>query len=86
VVRPALIVVLGATAARSLLGSGFRLLADRGRVLADILPIPVVATVHPSAILRAPADEARQRELGKFIEDLQTAREASSEILHGFPQ
>ena len=76
VVRPALIVVLGATAARSLLGASFRLLANRGRVLPALLAIPVLATVHPSAILRAPDDATRHRELGKFVEDLQTARTA----------
>ena len=76
VVRPALIVVLGATAARSLLGTSFRLLANRGRVLSALLPIPVLATVHPSSILRAPDDAARHREMGKFVEDLQIARDA----------
>jgi uracil-DNA glycosylase len=78
VVHPSLIVILGATAAQSLLGSGFRLLANRGRVIADLLPTRVLATVHPSAILRAPDDKSRHREMGKFIEDLITAREASA--------
>jgi uracil-DNA glycosylase len=76
VVHPALIVLLGATAAQSLLGSSFRLLANRGRVIADLLTTPVLATTHPSAILRAPDDNTRHREMGKFIEDLQAAREA----------
>ena len=76
VVRPALIVALGATAAQSLLGTGFRLLANRGRVLAELLPTPVLATIHPSAILRAPDDAARRRELNKFVEDLRVASEA----------
>jgi uracil-DNA glycosylase family protein len=73
-VRPALIVALGATAAQSLLGSSFRLLANRGRVMASPLPTPVLATIHPSAILRAPDDKTRHREMRKFIEDLETAR------------
>jgi uracil-DNA glycosylase len=76
VVRPALIVALGATAAQSLLGSGFRLLVNRGRIISAVLPIPVLATIHPSAILRAPDDAARRREMGKFVEDLQVARDA----------
>jgi DNA polymerase len=78
VVHPALIVALGATAAQSLLGSTFRLLANRGRVIDDLLPTPVLATIHPSAILRAPDDKTRRREMGKFVEDLQVAREAIS--------
>ena len=73
VVRPALIVALGATAAQSLLGTGFRLLANRGRVITSVLASPVLATIHPSAILRAPDDASRRREMGKFVEDLQLA-------------
>ncbi len=76
VVRPALIVALGATAAQSLLGSGFRLLANRGRIIASVLPLPVLATVHPSSILRAPDDKTRHREMNKFVEDLQAAQAA----------
>ena len=75
VVRPALIVALGATAAQSLLGSGFRLLANRGRVIQDVLATPVLATIHPSAILRAPDDATRHREMSKFVEDLHVASE-----------
>ncbi len=74
VVHPALILALGATAAQSLLGSSFRLLANRGRLIDAILPTPVMATIHPSAILRAPDDRMRRREMGKFIEDLAAAR------------
>ncbi len=76
VVHPALIVALGATAAQSLLGSGFRLLANRGRIIAAVLPLPVLATVHPSSILRAPDDKTRHREMNKFVEDLQVAQAA----------
>lgn len=76
VVRPALVVALGATAAQSLLGSGFKLLANRGRVLQVPLAPPVLATIHPSAILRSPDDATRRRELRKFIEDLAAARDA----------
>lgn len=81
VVHPALIVALGATAAQSLLGSTFRLLANRGRVITDSLPTPVLATIHPSAILRAPDDNTRRREMSKFIEDLQVAREALAPVV-----
>lgn len=75
-VRPSLIVALGATAAQSLLGGSFRLLANRGRVFGDLLPTPVLATIHPSAILRAPDDETRRGEMNKLIEDLITARDS----------
>jgi DNA polymerase len=76
VIRPALILALGATAAQSLLGSSFRLLANRGKLIAATLPHPVMATIHPSAILRAPDDRTRRRELGKFVEDLEAAKAA----------
>jgi DNA polymerase len=76
VVRPALIVALGATAAQSLLGSGFRLLANRGRIVSSELAEAIFPTIHPSAILRAPDDRTRHREMRKFVEDLQAAREA----------
>ncbi len=66
VVRPALIVALGATAAQSLLGTGFRLLANRGRVIPAILARPVLATIHPSAILRSPDDQTRRREMNQI--------------------
>jgi uracil-DNA glycosylase len=78
VVHPALIVALGATAAQSLLGGGFRLLANRGRIIASVLPLPVLATVHPSSILRAPDAKTRHREMNKFVEDLQAARVAGA--------
>lgn len=76
VIRPALIVALGATAAQSLLGSGFRLLANRGRIVGSELAEAIFPTIHPSAILRAPDDRTRHREMRKFVEDLQAAREA----------
>jgi uracil-DNA glycosylase family protein len=78
VIRPEAIVVLGATAAKSLLGNAFRLMAQRGRpVESDLAPI-VVATIHPSAILRARDDDARQAQREMFTEDLRVAVEALS--------
>ncbi|MBV9700360.1 MAG: UdgX family uracil-DNA binding protein [Candidatus Eremiobacteraeota bacterium] len=77
VVRPELIVALGATAAQSLLGSTFRLLVSRGRVIAQPgLRAPVVPTIHPSAVLRAPDSETRHAEMRKFIADLRIAAKA----------
>lgn len=70
-VRPQLVVALGATAAQTFLGSSFRLTKHRGEVHSSPLAPRVTATVHPSSILRAPDDKTRRRELGKFIEDLQ---------------
>ena len=71
VVHPQIVVALGATAAQALLGSAFRLSKHRGEILSSPLAARVLATVHPSAILRAPDSATRHRELGKFIEDLQ---------------
>ena len=72
-VQPALIVCLGATAAQALLGRPFRVTQSRGRVLeAPGLP-PVLATVHPSSILRTPDDEAREEARKAFVKDLRAA-------------
>ena len=68
-VKPKIVVCLGATAAQALLGSQIKVTKERGKViLAGRLPI--VATVHPSSILRAPDSEARHREMASFIADL----------------
>jgi uracil-DNA glycosylase len=75
VIHPKLVVCLGATAAQGLLGSDFRVTRQRGTVLErDNLP-PLMATVHPSSILRAPTEEDRHREMNGFIADLKKARE-----------
>lgn len=68
-VAPKVIVCLGATAGQALLGRNFRVTQDRGKVLTPG-EIPIVATVHPSSILRAPDDETRHVEMAHFIEDL----------------
>ena len=74
-VRPELIVCLGATAAQSLLGSGFRITRSHGEVQrTDGLP-PIIATMHPSAILRARTDEDRERDTEIFLRDLRSAKE-----------
>jgi DNA polymerase len=78
-VDPALIVCLGATAARALLGSTFRVTKQRGEVLELATPVgirPVLATVHPSAVLRATAEERNEAFAG-LVSDLRTAREAA---------
>jgi len=72
VVRPEVLVILGATAGKALLGSGFKLTPARGRPIESGLAGHVTATVHPSAILRAPDDEARHAEREAFTADLRT--------------
>ena len=77
-VDPALIVCLGATAARALLGSSFRVTKQRGQVLDLATPIgvrPVLATVHPSAVLRATGED-RDEAFAGLVADLRTARDA----------
>ena len=69
-VRPELIVCLGAVAAQSLLGSGFRVTQSHGKVQqVEGLP-PIIATLHPSAILRARTEEDRQRDTEVLLGDL----------------
>ena len=69
-VRPKLIVCLGAVAAQSILGSSFKITKEHGKVRqAENLP-PVIATLHPSAILRARTDEDRHHQMQIFTEDL----------------
>jgi DNA polymerase len=77
VVRPEVLVILGATAAKALLGRSFRLMAQRGQPLeSDLAPV-VIATIHPSAILRAGDGDARQAQRELFTGDLRTAAEAA---------
>jgi uracil-DNA glycosylase family protein len=71
-VKPRVLVCLGATAAQALLGRGFKVTERRGEfVPSDLAPL-VTATVHPSSILRAPDDESRRREMRAFVADLAT--------------
>jgi DNA polymerase len=72
-VQPQVIVCLGATAAQSLLGSGFRVTQHRGEPVPSAFAARVVATVHPSSILRARDSETRERELRAFVADLRAA-------------
>ncbi len=68
-VKPRVVVALGATAAQALLGKQFRVTQDRGRPIPTEFAEAVVATVHPSAVLRAPA-EAREEARREFFADL----------------
>lgn len=69
-VEPELVVCLGATAAQALLGPSFRVTQERGRILRSPLAPRVLATVHPSSILRVEDEETREQELQRFIADL----------------
>jgi DNA polymerase len=75
-VRPRVLVLLGATAAQSLLGSSFRVTKMRGVPVASDLAPTVLATVHPSSILRAPDEEARRQAMADFVSDLRVVAEA----------
>ena len=70
VIRPAVLVCLGATAAQALLGKQFRVTRQRGTWVESELAPHVTATIHPSAILRQRSDEDRHREMDAFVQDL----------------
>jgi DNA polymerase len=79
VIKPKVLVCLGATAAQALLGEKFRVTLERGKFVPSPLAPYVLATVHPSAILRSADDESRRREMQRFIDDLaQVARVLAS--------
>jgi len=73
-VKPKLIVALGATAAQGLLGSSFRITQAHGKVQEVAGLPPIIATLHPSAILRAQTDEDRHEQLRTLVEDLREAK------------
>jgi DNA polymerase len=72
-VRPRLVVCLGATAAQALIGPGFRVTRERGRVLPSQLGVPALGTLHPSAVLRARSSEERRAALDGLVNDLREA-------------
>jgi uracil-DNA glycosylase family protein len=69
-VKPRVLVALGATAAQALLGKSFKVTQQRGRFVDSPLASCVTATVHPSSILRAPDDASRDAEMKRFVQDL----------------
>ena len=68
--EPRVVVCLGATAAQALLGKQFRVSRERGQFASSPLGPLITATVHPSSILRAASDEAREEEFRGFVDDL----------------
>jgi uracil-DNA glycosylase len=79
-IRPDVLVLLGATAAQAVFGPTFRVSQERGKpIRSDLAPI-VIATVHPSSILRAPDDAAREQAFQGLVSDLEVA----AHLLQGF--
>ncbi|HEY0368845.1 MAG TPA: UdgX family uracil-DNA binding protein [Chthoniobacterales bacterium] len=73
IVKPQLLVCLGSTAAQAIFGASFRVTKERGKVLESPLAAKVLATVHPSSLLRQPDEESRVREYALFLADLRAA-------------
>jgi len=78
-VKPKLVVVLGATAGQAIFGPSFRVTRERGKLLSSKFAPKVVATVHPSSLLRQPDEESREREYAHFVSDLRVALKAAGE-------
>jgi uracil-DNA glycosylase family protein len=78
-VKPLVLVCLGATASRALLGRSFRVSQDRGRFVPSALAPLVTATIHPSALLRLRDEISREVETQRFIGDLELVRNALQE-------
>ncbi len=79
IVRPNLVVAMGATAGQAIFGPSFRVTRDRGKVLSSKLAPRVLATVHPSSLLRQPDEASRHREYERFVADLRAALRAAEE-------
>jgi DNA polymerase len=73
-IKPRVVVLLGATAAQAILGPKFKVTQNRGEVFESQIAPHVIATVHPSSLLRAPDEEARREGIAAFIEDLKIVR------------
>jgi uracil-DNA glycosylase len=78
IVRPRLVVALGSTAGQAIFGPSFRVTRQRGKLLSSKLAPRVVATVHPSSLLRQPDEESRRREYKNFVADLRVALKAAA--------
>ena len=75
-VKPVILVCLGATAAQSVMGPHFRLMAQRGQLLSSPLAKQTLATIHPSAVPRAPDSEGRTAAYGMLVADLKVVAKA----------
>jgi DNA polymerase len=74
--HPAVVVCLGASAAQSVFGPQFKLMKHRGEILPSPLADRVVATIHPSAVLRAPDSEGRKAAFAMLVDDLHVVAKA----------
>jgi len=79
IVKPKLVVAMGATAAQTIFGTSFRVTRERREVLSSKLAPRVLATVHPSSLLRQPDEVSRKHEYRNFVSDLRAAVKAVSE-------
>jgi DNA polymerase len=81
-VKPEVLVCLGASAAQALLGKDFRVSRQRGQLIESPLAPHVIATVHPSSILRARDDQSRHGQLASFIQDLKQVARVVKRSVH----
>jgi uracil-DNA glycosylase family protein len=81
-VKPEVLVCLGASAAQALLGKDFRVSRQRGQMIESSLAPHVIATVHPSSILRAQDDESRHAQLEAFVQDLRQVARVVKRTVH----
>jgi DNA polymerase len=79
IVKPKLVVAMGATAVQTIFGPSFRVTRARGKVLSSKLAPRVLATVHPSSLLRQPDEASREREYKLFVADLRAALRTAGE-------
>lgn len=77
-VKPSVVVCLGSTASQAVFGPAFRVTKQRGKLLESALAGKIIATVHPSSLLRQPDEASRKREYLRFVKDLQVVMEAAS--------
>jgi DNA polymerase len=78
IIKPAVLVCLGATAANAVMGRAATIRSTRGRALVSPYGMPTFVTVHPSAILRMPDRAVRRMEMRRFVADLRRAKRALS--------
>jgi uracil-DNA glycosylase len=79
-VRPRVVVLLGTTAAQALLGPTFRVTRQRGQFVKTAEGVWLTATLHPSSVLRAPDEYARQQEMGQLVADLQLVADRLADL------
>jgi uracil-DNA glycosylase family protein len=76
ITKPKVLVCLGATAAKTIMGPSARVMRDRGKVIASSFSPATILTVHPSSLLRAPDEESRRANYALFVKDLKMVARA----------